>query len=109
MVNLTFGRWNAEYLTPAEAPLINLLCPTPPLAEQAQIVAEVERRLSQVDDLDVAVAAKLNRAERLWQAILKRAFEGRLVPQDPADEPADALLECLRGPRCRQGTNRFHD
>ncbi len=43
--------------------------------------------------------ANLKRASRLRQSILKRAFEGRLVPQDPADEPADELLERIRAER----------
>jgi hypothetical protein len=53
------------------------------------------------------VVIELKPAERLWQAILKRAFEGRLVPQDPADEPAEALLARIRSPRARQGQIRF--
>jgi type I restriction enzyme S subunit len=73
--------------------------PLPPLAEQRRIVAEVERRLSVVEALEAAVEANLARAERLRQAILKRAFEGRLVPQDPDDEPASALLERIEAER----------
>jgi len=42
------------------------------------------------------VAADLKRASRLRQSILKRAFAGRLVPQDPSDEPAAKLLERIR-------------
>jgi type I restriction enzyme S subunit len=52
--------------------------PVPPLAEQARIVAEVERRLAVAGQLEAAVTASLKRAERLCQAILARAFAGRL-------------------------------
>jgi type I restriction enzyme, S subunit len=54
--------------------------PLPPVAEQLQIVAEVERRLSLIEELEAAVEANLIRAERLRQSILKRAFEGKLIP-----------------------------
>ena len=69
--------------------------PLPPLTEQHRIVAEVERRLSVIDALEATVEANLARAERLRQSILKRAFEGKLVPQDPHDEPASVLLARL--------------
>ena len=73
--------------------------PLPPLAEQERIVAEVERRLSVVDNLEQVVKANLKRAERLRQAVLKEAFAGRLVPQDPANEPASVLLERIKAER----------
>ncbi len=70
--------------------------PLPPLAEQAEIVAEVERRLTVLDALSQTLTDELKRAERLRQSILHRAFTGRLVPQDAIDEPAAALLARLR-------------
>jgi type I restriction enzyme S subunit len=73
-----------------------LIIPLPPLAEQRRIVAEVERRLSVADQVANTVEQSLAHAERLRQSILKRAFEGRLVPQDPDDEPACVLLERIR-------------
>jgi type I restriction enzyme, S subunit len=51
----------------------------PPIVEQHQIVAEVERRLSVAAELESAVEAELSRAGRLRKSILKRAFEGRLL------------------------------
>ena len=71
----------------------------PPLPEQRRIVAEVERRLSVVAVLEASVVAALARARRLRQAVLKQAFEGRLVPQHLDDEPASVLLERIRAER----------
>ena len=53
--------------------------PLPPLAEQTRIVAEVERRLSVVEELESVVSANLQRATRLRQSILQKAFTGGLV------------------------------
>jgi type I restriction enzyme S subunit len=85
------GRPNLNAPTIDELPI-----DLPPLAEQRRIVAEVERRLSVIDELEMQVDASLKRAERLRQAILTRAFEGKLVPQDPNDEPASMLLERIK-------------
>ena len=77
----------------------DIVLPLPPLAEQRRIVAEVERRLSVIQQAEAAVEASLQRAERLRQSILKRAFSGELAPQDPDDEPASVLLERIRAQR----------
>jgi len=53
--------------------------PLPPLAEQERIVAEVERRLSVLDQLDAAVTTNLKRSDALRQSVLRRAFTGTLV------------------------------
>ncbi len=82
--------------------------PLPPLAEQEQIVSEVERRLSVVSALEATVEANLKRADRLRQSILREAFAGRLVPQDPSDEPVSALLERIRAEREEQTTGTTH-
>lgn len=70
--------------------------PLPPLAEQHQIVAEVERRLSVIGKLDDLAEVSLKRSEHVRRSTLVRAFEGKLVPALPGDEPANALLERLR-------------
>lgn len=76
------------------------LFPLPPLAEQKRIVAKIEELLPKVEEYGKAQDAlnKLNEElpERLKKSILQEAIEGRLVPQDPNDEPASALLAQIR-------------
>ena len=71
----------------------------PPVAEQERIVSEIERLLSSAQATDRAVRSNLRRLNRFRQAILKAAFEGKLVAQDPTDEPAEKLLERIRSER----------
>jgi type I restriction enzyme, S subunit len=59
--------------------LLALPIPLPPLTEQQQIVAEIERRLSLAQEIESVVEGSLKRASRLRQAVLKAAFEGRLM------------------------------
>ncbi|SDL98894.1 Type I restriction modification DNA specificity domain-containing protein [Geoalkalibacter ferrihydriticus] len=68
--------------TIAQGALKTLPIPLPPLAEQHQIVAEVERRLSIVAEAEAQVDANLRRAERLRQSILNQAFSGQLITPD---------------------------
>lgn len=70
----------------------NFDIPLPSLPEQQQIVAEIEKRFAVADEMEKAVNEGLEKADKLKQSILKKAFEGKLVPQDPNDEPAAVLL-----------------
>lgn len=74
----------------------NFDIPLPSLPEQQQIVAEIEKRFLVADELEKAVNEGLEKADKLKQSILKKAFEGKLVPQDPNDEPASALLDRIK-------------
>jgi type I restriction enzyme S subunit len=70
--------------------LYPLTLPLPPVAEQQRIVAEVERRLSVIEELEAAVQANLTRADRLRQSILSQAFSGHLTNQRPGLLKGDA-------------------
>ncbi|WP_316181476.1 restriction endonuclease subunit S [Bradyrhizobium sp. SZCCHNRI1009] len=78
--------------------VMTLPVPVPPPAETEEIVRRVSEALSIADDTLAQLDAEAADAARLEQAILKSAFEGRLVPQDPADEPASALLARIAPP-----------
>lgn len=80
--------------------------PLPPQEEQVQIQCEVERSFSVIDQLEKTINASLKRAEKLRQTILKQAFEGKLVPQDPNDEPAEKLLERIKAEKAKQVTTK---
>lgn len=83
----------------SQAKLRSIEVALPPVEEQARIVAEVERQMSFVEACERAVDAGLERSAALRRSVLKTAFEGRLVPQDPTDEPASVLLERIRSER----------
>jgi type I restriction enzyme S subunit len=68
-------------------------------AEQVEIVREIEKRLAECDQLEALIQMELIRAEALRQSILKRAFSGRLVPQNTADGSASDLLARIANER----------
>lgn len=73
--------------------------PLPPLAEQDRIEAEVDRLMLAATAAGAEASRGILRILRLRQAILKWAFEGKLVDQDPNDEPAHALLARIKTER----------
>ena len=68
-------------------------------AEQAEIVRILDTRLQAIEAVDKEIDANFTRAESLRQSILKQAFSGKLVPQDPKDEPATELLARIQASR----------
>jgi type I restriction enzyme S subunit len=83
----------------SRAGLANVMIEVPPLTEQHEIVARIVEQQQQYDALLSAISTGLQRAARLRASILATAFSGHLVPQDPADQPASALLEGIAAMR----------
>ena len=85
--------------------MTSLLVPIPPLEEQLRIVEKIDEVASAVSAYDVAYqkteALNLTFPEALKKSILQEAVQGKLVPQDPSDEPAEALLERIRAEKQR--------
>jgi type I restriction enzyme S subunit len=96
------ARWTTSIAHLGSDRFAKMAFPLPPLAEQKRIVEEVERCLSVIEDLASNIEANLQKAEALRQSILKKAFAGELVPQDPSDEPASVLLERIRAERAEK-------
>jgi type I restriction enzyme S subunit len=74
------------------------------LAEQNEIVNQIESHLSIVDRVKTAVEQNLRRTVRLRNSVLQKAFEGKLVQQNPNDEPASVLLERLKASKRRKNS-----
>ena len=90
----------------SQAKIESVLLPLPPKEEQEAIVTEVEERISIVTASEYQVDSNLLRAARLRQSILKQAFGGKLVAQDPSDEPASVLLDHIRQEKCKMENGR---
>lgn len=73
--------------------------PLPPLGEITAIVSELSLMASVVDEALDTIETQQRRSERLRQSVLRAAFSGQLVRQEPHDEPASALLERIRAER----------
>lgn len=71
----------------------NLKIPVASFAEQSQVLSVLEEKLSVIEKTEMELADQLLKSEGLRQSILKKAFSGQLIPQDPNDEPASVLLE----------------
>ena len=92
------GSTNQTELKPAV--IANLFIPVPPYAEQGRIVKKLSEVLPLVmvyNDKETALETYNNDfPSQLKKSLLQYAVQGKLVPQDPTDEPASALLECIR-------------
>lgn len=77
--------------------LKSLPIPTLSLPEQKTIVEKIEKAFACADKAQAAISAAFEQAKQLKQSILKRAFEGRLVPQDPNDKPVDLTQFTTKG------------
>lgn len=82
--------------------LRSLPVPVAPLDVQAALAAQISERLEEITRIQAATDALCKRAMVLRGTLLSAAIEGRLVPQDPSDEPAELLLKRLEAERQAQ-------
>ena len=76
-----------------------VIVPLPPAREQEVIIEKLEEIVSSLSKVQGAGVNEILRCHTLRQSLLKHAFSGKLVPQDPSDEPASILLERIRAQR----------
>jgi type I restriction enzyme S subunit len=86
--------------------ILKTIIPIPSIEEQNYICQEIESRFSLIDKITFTVDQSLIQAKQIRQSILKKAFEGKLVPQDPADEPAAKLMERIKAEADKQKTKK---
>ncbi|MEA2163077.1 MAG: hypothetical protein QOK37_1204 [Thermoanaerobaculia bacterium] len=90
----TAGQYNL-----ALSSLNDLVIPLPPVAEQHEIIQQVERRLSAASRLASTLDEQLDRARAMRELLLRDAFAGKLIPQSDSDEPATQLLQRIQSHR----------
>ncbi|MCD4783787.1 MAG: restriction endonuclease subunit S [Candidatus Eremiobacteraeota bacterium] len=79
-----------------------LVIPFAPLSEQKVIIEEIDKHFSIADELEKFIDQSIKQGKKLRQSILKKAFEGKLVPQDPNDEPASVLLKKIKAEKAKR-------
>ncbi|HIF9209968.1 TPA: restriction endonuclease subunit S [Photobacterium damselae] len=94
VMNQTAGQANVNGTKLGE-----LVIPLPPFVEQVELVQKVTNEFESIDKQSEATALGLKQSEAQRKNILKSAFSGQLVPQDPNDEPASVLLEKIKQER----------
>jgi type I restriction enzyme S subunit len=88
----TTARTTAGIYKVNQQDLSSVVLPVPPIDVQREVVAQMEQQLSLADALRTAIDHAVVRSGHVRRSILSEAFSGRLVPQDPTDEPAPELL-----------------
>ena len=79
--------------------LEKVVIPVPPMNEQLQMVVRLNEALTSASDQKRAIEIGIKQSTAQRKNILKAAFSGQLVPQDPNDEPASVLLDRIRAER----------
>jgi type I restriction enzyme, S subunit len=87
--------------------LKKLPIPLPPLVEQEQILLQIKHGFSLIENTTQIVNSSLQNLQTMKMSVLKQAFEGKLVPQDPNDEPASVLLERIKSTKESQSTKQM--
>lgn len=82
----------------------NLILPLTTLEEQNQVIEILDEKLSEVEKSVSEISIQLEKAKLLKSAILHKAFQGKLVPQDPTDPPASQLLDQIKAERLAKQT-----
>lgn len=94
---------SAGQKTVSQGTLGRILVPVPPLEEQAKIVRRIESAFGWLNRVAADHVAAARLLPKLNAAILGKAFQGKLVPQDPNDEPANVLLDRIKRAREAEG------
>ena len=82
--------------------MVNIILPLCSEAEQLEIIQKLDKMSSQLDQMETDIKMQLKKSEALRRSILKKAFSGELVEQDPNDEPASILLERIKAEKQAQ-------
>ena len=96
------ARTSAGIYKISQPDIISVVVPVPPLAEQDQMLEAFAVSSQSIDEVELMIGTSLKQSTAQRQNILRAAFAGQLVPQDPNDEPASVLLERIRAERAKQ-------